>query len=174
MTATSARPVRRSIPPPPRAGIGPAPGSAITGLETIVLATDLSQASAAATDRAIELAVRLGSRLLIVHVFSTMKGMVPLSRPRTVEEREQRTTSAGLLVQRARAAGADASFLVWEGDPGDGIIAAAEAESADMIVVGSHARGSVGRYILGSVSDHVVHHARCPVLVVRPRDADLT
>lgn len=172
MTATEARPTRRPA-TPPTAAVRPRPGLAGTGMETILLATDLSRASAAATDRAIELAVRLGARLLIVHVFSAMKGMVPLARPRTVEEREQRTMSAGLLVQTARAAGAEASFLVWEGDAGDGIIAAAEAEDADMIVVGSHARGSVGRYILGSVSDHVVHHARCPVLVVRPRDADL-
>ena len=36
-----------------------------------------------------------------------------------------------------------------------------------MIVVGSHGRGTVGRFLIGSVSDHVVRNAPCPVLVVR-------
>jgi nucleotide-binding universal stress UspA family protein len=53
------------------------------------------------------------------------------------------------------------------------IVSAAEAEHADMIVVGSHGRGAVGRLFLGSVSEHVVRNAPCPVLVVRPRDAVL-
>jgi nucleotide-binding universal stress UspA family protein len=42
-----------------------------------------------------------------------------------------------------------------------------------MIVVGSHGRSGVGRYLLGSVSDHVVRRAPCPVLVVRPRESDM-
>ena len=54
------------------------------------------------------------------------------------------------------------------------IVSAAEAERADMIVVGSHGRGAVGRLFLGSVSEHVVRNAPCPVLVVRPRDVPLS
>ncbi len=76
------------------------------------------------------------------------------------------------VVVEARAAGANASYLVWEGEAGDAITVAAEAEGADLIVVGSHGRSTVGRFLLGSVSDHVVHHAGCPVLVVRPRGDD--
>ena len=63
--------------------------------------------------------------------------------------------------------GVEVDFLVWEGDPGESILEAAQAERADMIVVGSHGRGAVGRFLIGSVSDHVVRNASCPVLVVR-------
>jgi nucleotide-binding universal stress UspA family protein len=72
------------------------------------------------------------------------------------------------VVRGAREAGATAEFLVWEGDPGDSIAAAAEAEHADIVVVGTRGRSGAERMLLGSVSDHVVRHADCPVLVVRP------
>ena len=63
----------------------------------------------------------------------------------------------------------DATFLVWEGEPGEAIVAAADSENADLIVVGSHGRSGVSRFFIGSVSDYVVRHAHCPVMVVRAR-----
>jgi len=142
---------------------------------TILLATDLTSASAGATSQAIQLAAQLGARLLVVNVMDTRRGGVPrtLARIRPVEEREDRAVAAGDVVERARRAGASAEFLVWDGDPGDGILATAEAEHADLIVVGMRAKRAVGR-LFGSVSDHVVQRASVPVLVVRPegRDAD--
>jgi nucleotide-binding universal stress UspA family protein len=143
-------------------------------IETILLATDLSRATSRATDEAIELAVRLAVRLLVVNVLDARRGL-PIGgrgRVRPVEEREARALAARELVHRARAAGAEATFLVWEGDAGDGILAAADAEHADIIVMGTRGRGGVERSILGSVSDHVIRHAHCPVLVVRPAPDD--
>jgi len=82
--------------------------------------------------------------------------------------RETRQLAIEGIVQRARAAGADAQGITWVGAAGESIVDVAEAESADLIVVGTHERGAVGRLFLGSVSDHVVRHASCPVMVVRP------
>ena len=51
--------------------------------------------------------------------------------------------------------------------PGEVIIKVANEEKAHMIVMGTRGLGKVRRTILGSVSDYVVHHANCPVLVCR-------
>ena len=51
------------------------------------------------------------------------------------------------------------------------IVWVAEQIGADVVVVGSHGRGALKRLVSGSVSEHVVHHSPCPVLVVR-KDAE--
>jgi universal stress protein A len=148
-------------------GQGPPPH-----LDKLLLATDLSEASASATDEAFELARRLGAALLVVSVIDPGTLLRPGGRygARMDQVRDRREQVAQALVERGRSEGVAVSFLVWEGDPGDMIVEAAEAEHADLVVVGSHGRGAVGRFFLGSVSEHVVRRAPCPVLVVRPRD----
>ena len=142
-------------------------------VKKLLLATDLSEASAAATDEAFELAIRLGASILAVSVIDPGSLLMPGGRfrVRIDQVREKREQLAQELVERGREAGVEVSFLIWTGDPGDMIVEAAEAEHADMILVGSHGRGAVGRLFLGSVSEHVVRNAPCPVLVVRPREA---
>jgi len=132
-----------------------------------MLATDLGPASAAATEQAIEIAARLGARLLVTSVVDPGTLKRDGTDRRIDQLREGREAAAQDVVQRSRERGTDAAFLVWEGDPGEAIVNAAEAEEADLIVVGSHGRGPVGRFLVGSVSDYVVRNARCPVLVVR-------
>jgi nucleotide-binding universal stress UspA family protein len=136
---------------------------------TVVVATDLSPTSEAATTAALDLASNLGARLLAVSVVDPGALRLPGGRylARVDQVRAERERFAQELVARGRSMGVAVDFLVWEGDPGEAIIDAAQAESADMIVVGSHGRGAVGRFLIGSVSDHVVRHASCPVLVVR-------
>ncbi len=141
-------------------------------VEKLLLATDLSEASTAATEQAFELAGRLGASLLVVSVIDPGSLLMPGGRfrARVDQVRDRRAAIAQALVERGRETGVPVSFLVWEGDPGDQIVSAAEAEHADMVIVGSHGRGTVGRLLLGSVSEHVVRNAPCPVLVVRPRE----
>jgi len=138
----------------------------------LLLATDLSEASSSATDEAFELASRLGAALLVVSVIDPGSLLLPGGRfrARVDQVRERREQQAQALVERGREMGLEVSFLIWSGDPGDMIVEAAEAEHVDMVLVGSHGRGAVGRFFIGSVSEHVVRHAPCPVLVVRPRE----
>jgi nucleotide-binding universal stress UspA family protein len=70
------------------------------------------------------------------------------------------------MVDAADAIGLDnPRILVLEGQAGPAICDLAEAEQAAAIVIGSRGRSGMKRFVLGSVSDHVVRHASCPVVV---------
>jgi nucleotide-binding universal stress UspA family protein len=137
---------------------------------TILLATDLGPASADAAEQAIELARQLDAELLIVSVIAAPEVLPDGVRPgpRVDQVRDRREPVAQSLVVEARRAGVAARFLIWQGDPGESIAAAAEAEQCDLIVVGTHGRTGFHRSLAGSVSDYVIRSAPCPVLVVRP------
>jgi nucleotide-binding universal stress UspA family protein len=60
---------------------------------------------------------------------------------------------------------------VTAGDPAAEILRLAEERDADLIVLASHGRGTVGRAVFGSVADRVVRSSSVPVMIVRPRDA---
>jgi nucleotide-binding universal stress UspA family protein len=159
-------------------GPGSQPGAGAAAAPTgrtqkLLLATDLSEASSSATSEAFELARKLEASLLIVSVIDPGALLLPGGRfrARVDQVRERREQQAQELVERGRAEGIEVSFLIWTGDPGDTIVEAARSERVDIVLVGSHGRGAVGRFFLGSVSEHVVRHAPCPVLVVRPREA---
>ena len=69
---------------------------------------------------------------------------------------------------QARRAGAPADFAtITLADPAPAIVKEATARGASLIIVGSHGRTGIARALLGSVAEHVVRHAHCPVLVVR-------
>ncbi|MBI2781348.1 MAG: universal stress protein [Chloroflexi bacterium] len=139
-------------------------------MRRILLATDLSPASEGATRQAIDLARDLAANLLIVSVIDPAARGVPGGRVERMDQRRaSREAAAQEVVIRGRAAGVAVSFMVWEGEPGPSIVDAATSEQVDMVIVGSHGRGSMGRLLIGSVSEHVVRHAPCPVLVVRAR-----
>ena len=139
------------------------------GASTILLATDLTASAGPATEEAFRLAKGLGAHLLVMSAIDlgTMRLPNGRYRRRIDQEREIRESAARHLVERGRAIGVSVGLLVWEGDPGESIVEVARAESPEMVIVGSRQKGVMGRFGIGSVSDHVVRHAPCPVLVVR-------
>jgi nucleotide-binding universal stress UspA family protein len=151
---------------PARSGAAVAAGP--RRIQRILLATDLSTASEGAADEAIQLAGDLHAELLLVSVIDGARGTTVEVPPQRMDQRRgAREVAAQALVLRGRRAGVTISFLVWEGDPGPAIVEAAAAERVDLVVVGTRGRNRIERAVLGSVSDHVVRHAPCPVLVVR-------
>ena len=134
-----------------------------------MLATDLSPATDLATDWAFELALRNEASLLIVSVIDPDDLVLPGGgfRVRVDQVRDRREAAAQRLVERGRTIGVPVNFMVWTGAPGESIVAAAEAEGVDMVLVGAHTRGRLSRLVMGSVSEFVARHATCPVLIVR-------
>src|SRR5918994_1784488 len=141
----------------------------------ILLATDGSEEAELAALSAVELDQRTNSELHVVHV-----GVVPtllVSYPGTLgyegklyEQIEE--DSSELLRKeswRVKAAGGTvAGAHLRMGKVDLEIVTLAEELGANLIVMGSRGLGGVRRALMGSVSDSVVRHAHCPVLVVRP------
>jgi nucleotide-binding universal stress UspA family protein len=141
----------------------------------ILLATDGSEEAELATIRAVDLAQRTDSELHVVHV-----GVVPsflVSYPGTLGyygklyeqiEEMSRELLRKQTWQVQAAGGTVAGTHLRMGEVALEIVALAEELGADLIVIGSRGLGGVRRALMGSVSDSVVRHAHCPVLVVRP------
>ena len=142
----------------------------------ILLATDGSEEADLAALTAAELADATHSELHVVHV-----GVVPSflkSYPGTLgyygklyeqieEESRRRLRKESWRVKAA--GGTVAGTHLRMGEVALEIVALAEELGADLIVMGSRGLGGVRRALIGSVSDSVVRHAHCPVLVVRPK-----
>jgi len=96
----------------------------------------------------------------------------------SAEEQEQlwnqELAEAGREVERTAAALSSATLdkRVEVGDEAATVCRVAEQLDVDVVVVGSHGRTGLERLFLGSVSEHIVRHAPCPVLVVRTRSHD--
>lgn len=141
-------------------------------MKTILLATDGSPSSEKAATEAIELARTTGRHLHVVTVQPFPH--IPFGYgPMTVVPYEcgfDQQHARGVVndaVQEARDAGLEPTCGLQRGVPAEEICHAADEIDADLIVVGAHGWGPMKRLVLGSVSAGVMHHAKCPVLVVR-------
>jgi nucleotide-binding universal stress UspA family protein len=81
--------------------------------------------------------------------------------------REQAKDLVAKAAEKLRGAKFEVSTELVEGDPKSQIIDIAKEWHADMIVLGSHGRTGLSRFLMGSVSQAVVRHAHCSVEIVR-------
>ena len=140
--------------------------------KSIVVGTDGSPTATQAVKKAAELAAGWGAVLHLVSAHTPAKARVAVDRA-SVPEAAAWTPGpdfkADAVLDRAaavvRAEGVEATLHAPRGDPADALIAIAEREGADLIVVGN--RGMTGaRRLLGSVPNKVTHDGGCSVLVV--------
>jgi nucleotide-binding universal stress UspA family protein len=141
-------------------------------MKPLMLATDGSPTAEKATETAIELAKALDTELVVVTVWEipyTTVGLAPapvagdLAKLSEDDARAIATNAAA----RAEEAGVETQTVVLRGITVQEICAAVERFDPRLVVVGSHGWGVVRRALFGSVSTGVLHHAACPVLVIR-------
>jgi nucleotide-binding universal stress UspA family protein len=149
----------------------------------ILLATDGSEEATLAAQTAIDLANKTGSELHVVYAriqpysrafYEGYEEGVDVGAYLQDESEELTRRGQGLLdeqVRKIKAAGGSVTQAhLRVGKPEAEITALAEKIGAGLIVVGSRGLGGIRRMMLGSVSDSVVRHAHCPVLVVRKEE----
>jgi nucleotide-binding universal stress UspA family protein len=139
-------------------------------VKTIVVGVDGSKHAEAALEFAAEEASLRGARLLVVCAWEIPMAFGP-NAVYPSELLQGLPNEADITVQWAVARARELQPQVaCEGEAIQGHPAAVllkEAKHAGMIVVGSRGRGGFSSLLLGSVSQQVVHHAPCPVVVVR-------
>jgi len=142
----------------------------------ILLATDGSEEATLATRTAIDIAGKTGSELHIILVGLSVSYYVGMGPPEIVDvpgpaQEELNQEAQRLLNAQARwieaNGGTVAETHLRIGKPDEEIVSQAEELGAGLIVIGSRGLGGIRRALMGSVSDSVVRHAHCPVLVVR-------
>jgi len=141
----------------------------------ILLATDGSDEAKLATQAATELSRETGSELHVVYVLPTPAQLIG-HHLYSDEIRESLIGGAErdaetFLKEQAERIGSDGGKVAEthfrSGDPDKEILRTAEALGVGLIVIGSRGLGAISRALIGSVSDSVVKHAHCPVLVLR-------
>jgi nucleotide-binding universal stress UspA family protein len=142
-------------------------------LERILCPLDFSEFSARAFDYAKSLARHYKSRLLVEHVVPLVFSAYPSYVNPEVTDKVSRGLSAFAREQLTEFEGkhsgegiAIESFL-HEGEVTDTILAFAQAQAVDLIVMGTHGRHGLDHILLGSATEKVLRKAPCPVLAVR-------
>jgi nucleotide-binding universal stress UspA family protein len=145
----------------------------------ILLATDDSSEARLATRTAVDLAQKTASEVHLIHVFDV--ALIALLYPEATDQKGVKVPEAILEdlqrharkvldgeVKRLRSAGGTVahSHLVM-GEVAQEIVYLAEDLGVGLIVMGSRGRGGIRRALMGSVSESVVRHAPCPVMVIR-------
>jgi universal stress protein A len=141
----------------------------MASFKTILHPTDFSQSASQALGMAGSLAREHGAKLILLHVaqlpVSSVAGLpVPRPPPPTGDWSGLRAELDGLA---AGIKNLTVESRLLEGEPVSTIVDLAREIGADMIVIGSHGRTGLSRVLLGSVAEHVVRKAGCPVLTVK-------
>lgn len=120
--------------------------------------------------RALDAVARLLRADGVVTVIAVAEGMPMLSYAGTIPLPEQEDERREQLAEAEKALGVHgiaATTMLRSGDPASAILSEAESEGADVIVLGTRGLSTAERWLVGSVSTKVLHHAHCSVLVVR-------
>jgi nucleotide-binding universal stress UspA family protein len=137
----------------------------------ILVPTDGSEYSYKAGEHAVYLAKATGARLYVLYVVDTdMAFRSGIHYSEDVCGLEKSGPGAtGKIKSICERESVSCEEMIVRGKPADTIVEMAEKSGIDLIVMGSLGMSAIERVLIGSVSDKVMRHAKCPVLLVRGR-----
>jgi nucleotide-binding universal stress UspA family protein len=150
----------------------------------ILVPVDGSKFSQDAAEYAIEIAKLTHAKVIALHVmhlptyaysYSAGEGISPVAIPTPLplelsgDEKKEAKRIVDDVKEMGKKAGVEMDTEIIEHHPSvpDAIIQFAEENGVDLIIMGTKGKTAIRRFLLGSVTESVVHHAHCPVLVVR-------
>lgn len=147
-------------------------------LKQILVATDFSEPSEVAVNYGRDLARSYGATLHVVHVVENMYvfygaevGFAAADVERSIEAAVRRDLDA--TIAKVGSDAVDVRAVVTRGgNVAHALTEYARNHAVDLIIVGTHGRGAVSRFLMGSVAERVVRSAPCPVLTVRAHERD--
>jgi len=136
-------------------------------MRKILHPTDFSDQSKAAFEVACALARDYGAELIVVHVNRPTPIFAPDGIAVGVPVEEPYELRGQLAAVRPADPRVSVEHHLLDGNPADEILKAAKLKGADLIVMGTHGATGLARLLMGSVAEHVLRKAPCPVLTVK-------
>ena len=143
-------------------------------IKTILVPTDFSEPSVEALNYAKDLATAFKASVHLLHVVQDpltqpwgleSYGPLPVELLKDIKARAQKGLEESLTEAERKTH--NVTLVTVEGAPFSQIVEYAKTHPVDLIVMGTHGRGTLAHAILGSVAERVVRFAPCPVLTVR-------
>jgi nucleotide-binding universal stress UspA family protein len=136
--------------------------------DRILLPTDGSEGNDRAVGEAIDLAAETGAELHVLFVVEELPYAPEMTEDRLeVQLRGIGEEATETIRERAEEAGVTAQTAIEDGTPHLEILGYVDREMIDLVVMGTHGRNGLDKYLLGSVTERVVRSADVPVLTVR-------
>jgi nucleotide-binding universal stress UspA family protein len=148
-----------------------------TEINRIIAATDFSECASTALSYATQVALRFSAELTVLHATPIQSAVaalpfsrVPLARAIANQYDAAVAALADYCDQRIPDL-VNSWQLVVPGDPGQAILEKSRSFDADLVVMGTHGRSGLPRFLMGSVAEHVIRESDSPVLSVRSESA---
>lgn len=145
-------------------------------IDKVFVPVDFSKASETALDYGVSLALEFEADLVAAHVVEYSKPFAYVFPDESAQTRERQTALTEhelrrMISERYRL---ECAVRIDVGDAEDEILSAVERERADLVVMGTHGRRAFERWILGSVTEHMLRRVRVPILTVSHLEGDET
>jgi len=144
----------------------------------ILAAIDLSDCTEIIVGKSQHLATALAAKIWLLHVAEPEPDFVGFNagpqqeRDALAEKFHREHAEIQAIADRLREQGLEATALLVRGPTAETILNEAAKLKADMIIAGSHGGGAMRRLLVGSVSEELLRHAECPIMVIPTRKSN--